>query len=132
MTDDFGIVDEVYGYLKNNKDFMALLGNPKTPMERNEKIRRDITPMSFVTTDKLNFISIYLTSTTETENIYVVRAFLSIDYYAKSREDLAKMKRLVTNILGEHNYIAGSMYNIPSETKGVYSYTQKFRPLIFA
>lgn len=132
MTDDFGLLDEVYSMLCKNRELMALLGSPKTPSERNNKIRREITPLSFVTVENLNFMSIYLSSTTETDNIYVVRAFLNVDYYAKSREELAKIKRLVTETLREKDYFAGSMYSIPSETKGVYSYTQKFRPLIFA
>lgn len=132
MTDDLGLLDDLYHQFCQNTDLMKLLGNPQTPQARNDRIRRELTPLSYATTNNVNFISIYLSSATETENIYVVRAYLHVEYYTKSREDLAKIKRLVTEILRDNGYFATSMYNLPSETKGIYRYIQSFRPLIFA
>lgn len=132
MTDDLGLLDDLYHQFCQNADLMKLLGSPQTPQARNDRIRRELTPLSYATTNNVNFISMYLSSATETENIYVVRAYLHIEYYTKSREDLAKIKRLVTEILRDNGYFAVSMFNLPSETKGIYRYVQSFRPLIFA
>ena len=35
MTDDMGVLDDVYRKLKKNKDLIKLLGNPKTEGEGN-------------------------------------------------------------------------------------------------
>ena len=132
MTDDMGVLDDVYRKLKKNKDLMKLLGNPKTEGEINRRIRRELTPLSYATVDNVNFVSIYFSSATETDNIYVLRGFLCVDYYAKSRADLKAMKRIITEELREEDFFVGSCYNLPSDTKGVYKYAQRYRPLMFA
>ena len=132
MNDDLGLLNVLYKKFCQNDELMELLGNPQTPEERVARIHREITPLEYATADNVNFISMYLSSATETDNLYVVRAFLNIDYYAASREELARIKSIVTEILRDMEIFCTSMYNVPSDTKGVYRYTQKFRPLIWS
>lgn len=132
MRDDLDLLNVLYAKFCQNDELMELLGNPKTPEERVARIHREITPLEYATVDNVNFISMYLSSATETDNLYVVRAFLNIDYFAGSREDLARMKRIVTEILRGMDIFCTSMYNVPSDAKGVYRYKQMFRPLIWS
>lgn len=132
MTEDLELLNVLYAKFCKNDELMGLLGNPKTPKERVARIHREITPLEYATEKNVNFISMYLSSATETDNIYVVRAFLNMDYYAASREELARMKRIVTEILRDMDIFCVSTYNVPSDTKGVYRYKQMFRPLIWS
>ena len=132
MRDDLELLNVLYKKFCQNDELMELLGNPQTPEERVARIHREITPLEYATADNVNFISMYLSSATETDNLYVVRAFLNIDYYAGSREELARMKSIVTEILRGMDIFCTSMYNAPSDTKGVYRYKQMFRPLIWS
>lgn len=132
MIDDMDLLNVLYSKFCKNEELMALLGNPKTPEERNARIHREIMPLDYATSENVNFISMYLSSATETDNQYVTRGFLNIDYFTSSRSDLGKIKRIVTDILQEMDIFCCSMYNAPSITKGVYRYSQKFRPLLWA
>lgn len=132
MNDDLGLLNVLYKKFCQNDELMELLGNPQTPEERVARIHREITPLEYATADNVNFISMYLSSATETDNLYVVRAFLNIDYFAASREEMAQMKSIVTEILRDMDIFCTSMYNVPSDTKGVYRYKQMFRPLIWS
>lgn len=131
MTTDYGYLDMIYTQMCGNAKLMNLLGNPKSATERNEKIHRFITPLEYATKDKLNFLSIYFSSTTETDNDYVVRGYFTVDYYAKSRSDMNKMLEVVREIMGENDIRYQSSHQIASDTKGVYRYRDIFRPLIF-
>lgn len=132
MTEDLELLNILYAKFCQNDDLMKLLGNPQTSEERVARIHREITPLEYATEKNVNFISMYLSSATETDNIYVVRAFLNIDYFAASMSELARMKSIVTEILRDMDIFCTSMYNVPSDTKGVYRYTQKFRPMIWS
>ncbi|BAL84684.1 hypothetical protein SELR_pSRC400330 (plasmid) [Selenomonas ruminantium subsp. lactilytica TAM6421] len=123
---------KIYQELWKDADLAKLLGNPKTPQERSERIRMGITPLSYATADKVNFISMYLSSTTETENIYAVRAFLNVDYYGKSYSDLLQMSEIVGRVMERLGILCDSSYDVASNTKGVYIYTQKYRPIIWS
>lgn len=132
MNDSFELLDNLYDKFLQNDKLMELLGNPQEVEEQSAKIRKEVTPLDYATEENVNFISMYLSSATETDNIYVVRAFLNIDYFAGTPYDLAEMTRIVTEILREQDIFCTSMYSMPSDTKGVYRYTQKFRPLIWS
>lgn len=132
MTDDMSLADKIYDKLRKNTEFMKLLGKPKTATERNMKIRREICPLDFATADNVNFICIYLSSATETANVFVTRGFLNIDFYAKNREECRKMKNIVMEIMNELDMHCVSMYQEESDTKGVFKYTQKYRPLLWS
>ena len=132
MYGDLELLDELYDRLYRNADLVKLLGDPKTPVERNERIRREITPVKLATADKVNFVSMYFSSATETDNVYVARGFLNVDYYAKSREDLRKIQTLVKAVFEDNYLLRVSFQNVESYTKGVFCYTEKYRPLIFA
>lgn len=132
MLSDRELLNTIYKKLWENQDLSKLLGSPKNAAERNLRIHRGITPLSYATADNVNFISIYLSSATETDNIYVVRAFLNVDYYGRSHSDLMAMSEIVNDILQRMDIFCTSKYDIASDTKGVYRYTQKFRPLIWS
>ena len=132
MLDDMELLDELYAACWKNAELASLLSNPSTPKERSERIHREITPMSYATAEKVNFISMYFGSATETDNIYVIRGFLIVDYYARSRNDIKKMKSLVSEILQDKDIFRVSAGSIPSETKGVFIYSEKYRPLVWA
>lgn len=132
MTDDMELSDLIYEKLVQNKDFMDLVGNPKTAKERNARIRREICPMEYATAENVNFISMYLSSATETDNLYVTRGFFNIDFYTKNREDCRKMKSIVMDIMNSMDFHCVSMYNTQVDTKGVFKYTQKYRPLLWS
>ena len=132
MYGDLELLDVLYERLYKNADLVKLLGNPQTPVERNERIRREITPVKFATVDKLNFISMYFSSATETDNIYVVRGFLCVDYFAKSREELCKIQAVAKQIFEENYLLRTSFRNEDSYTKGVFWYIEHYRPLVYA
>ena len=132
MYGDLELLDVLYERLYKNADLVKLLGNPQTPVERNERIRREITPVKFATVDKLNFISMYFSSATETDNIYVVRGFLCVDYFAKSREELCKIQAVTKQIFEENYLLRTSFRNEDSYTKGVFWYIEHYRPLVYA
>ncbi|MBR1579754.1 MAG: hypothetical protein IJ668_04575 [Selenomonadaceae bacterium] len=132
MYGDLEILDEMYSRLYKREDLVKLLGSPQTPLERNEKIRREITPVKLVTADKLNFIGMYFSSATETDNVYVARGFLNVDYYAKSREDLRKIQSIVKDVFEENYLLRVSFRNEESYTKGIFCYVERYRPLVYA
>ena len=132
MYGDLEILDVLYERLYRNEELIALLGSPKTAVERNEKIRREITPVKLITIDKANFISMYFSSATETDNVYVARGFLNVDYYTKSREDLRKIQELVKGVFEENYLLRVSFRNVETYAKGVHCYTEKYRPLVYA
>ena len=132
MFGDLELIDVLYNKLWQSEELTALLGNPQNSTERNEKIRREVTPVKLITADKLNFISMYFSAATETDNIYVVRGFLIVEYYTKSREDLRKIQRAVKQILEKRKLLRVSFYNMESFAKGIFGYTEKYSPLVFA
>nr|DAM93972.1 MAG TPA: hypothetical protein [Caudoviricetes sp.] len=132
MLDDMELLDTVYAACWKNAELTALLGNPTTPKARSERIHREITPMSYATADNVNFISMYFSSATETDNIYAIRGFLTVDYYCKSHGDIKKLKRIVTQILQDMDIFCTSRASIASDVKGVFIYSEKYRPLIWA
>lgn len=130
MTNDFKFLDELYIELCKNKKLMKLLGNPRTAQARNERIRRSQAPLDFISDKNMNFISIHFSSSTETENYYVVRGFLHVDYYAKSREDVIEMANEVREILAKQGHRRSSSYDDGAIAKGVIHYRDTFRPLL--
>jgi len=132
MYGDIEILDVLYQQLYQQPDLVTLLGNPKTPVERNEKIRREITPVKLITVDKLNFISLFFSSATETDNIYVVRGFLNVEYFTKNREDLRKIQVIVNSVFEDNFLLRVSFGNSDAYTKGVFCYYERYRPLVFA
>lgn len=131
MTNGNGFLDEVYKELCTSKELMKVLGNPKSAKERNEKIHRLRTPLDYAVAENLNFISIHISSATVTENRYVSRAFLHIDYYAKSRTDAVKMQNIVRVIMNDKfNIESESGYDAGSYTKGIVHFHDTYRPLI--
>ena len=132
MYGDLELLDVLYKQLYRNEELVQLLGNPSTPVERNERIRREITPVKLISIDKVNFISIYFSSATETNNIYVARGFLNVDYYTKSREDLSAIQSIVKRILEENYLLRVSFRDESTYTKGVCCYVERYRPLVFA
>ena len=132
MYGDLELLDELYRKLWQNEELVGLLGDPKTPLERNERIRREITPVKLVTVDKLNFISIYFSAATETQNVYVVRGFLDVEYYARSREDLRKIQAVVKGVFEDNYLLRVSFGNRDSYTKGIFCYYERYRPLVYA
>ena len=132
MYGDIEILDVLYQQLYQQPEIVALLGNPQTPVERNEKIRREITPVKLITVDKLNFISMYFSSATETDNIYVVRGFLNVEYFTKNREDLRKIQAIVNSVFEDNFLLRVSFGNSASYTKGIFAYEERYRPLVFA
>ena len=131
MTSDYGYLDMIYNQMCKNKRLMELLGNPKSAKERNEKIHRTITPLEYATTEKVNFLSIYFSSTTETDNDYVVRGFFMVDYYARNRGDMSEMLRVVREIMADNDIRYQSSHAISSDTKGIYRWRDVYRPLLF-
>ena len=132
MYGDLELLDELYYKLLANEELLHLLGDPQTAVERNEKIRREITPIKFATVDKLNFISMYFSSATETNNIYVVRGFLCVEYFTRSREDLRNIQAVAKQIFEDNYLLRTSFRNEDAYTKGVFWYVERYRPLIFA
>ncbi len=132
MYKDLELLDELYARLYENEELTALLDNPVTASERNERIRRELTPLKFATVDNVNFLSMYFSSGTETNNIYVIRGFLHVDYFTKTREDCRSIQSIVNKILEENYLLRVSFANEASYTKGVFGYSEKYRPLIFA
>ena len=132
MYGDIEILDVLYQQLYQQPELVTLLGNPKTPIERNEKIRREITPVKLITVDKLNFISLFFSSATETDNIYVVRGFLNVEYFTKNREDLRKIQVIVNSVFEDNFLLRVSFGNSDAYTKGVFCYYERYRPLVFA
>ena len=132
MMTDNELVNSLYKQFCEDKELMKLLGSPKTAKARQEKVRRGITPLSYVTEDKVNFISLHYSSFTQTENIFVIRGFLHVEYFAKSREDLDKIRKIVKEIMLQNDLLCSSSYDVASDVKGVVQYTDKFRPLCFA
>ena len=132
MTDDLDLLDDLYKRFLADPELFTLLGSPKSPEERNERVHRELTPMSYATINRVNFISIYLSSATETDNKYVVRGFLNVEFYGKSRTDIKKMKKRVESIMDDLDMTCTSKYNVPSDTKGIHRYTLKYRPLVWA
>lgn len=132
MYDDLELLDELYSELYKDEELIRLLGEPSTPTERNEKIRREITPIKFATADNVNFISMYFGSGTETDNIYVVRGFLHVDYFTKSREDFRSIQSIVRAVFEENYLLRVSFANESTYTKGIFCYSEKYRPLVFA
>lgn len=126
------VINTLYKDILKNSDLYKLLGSPKTPEERNERVRRDITPLYYETADKVNFLSIYSTSTTETDNMFFTRAFLNIDFFCKSIADRDKMVKLIGDITLDEDIICTSQHTIASDTKGVYRYRMVFRPLVWS
>lgn len=132
MYGDSELLDELYYKLFANADLARLLGDPQSSVERNEKIRREITPVKFATVDKLNFIAMYFSSATETDNIYVVRGFLCVDYFTRSREDFKNIQAVTKQIFEDNYLLRTSFRNEDSFAKGVFWYTERYRPLIYA
>jgi len=126
------LFSRIYKKLWEDKELAKMLGNPKSPQGRSERIRMGITPLSYATADKVNFISMYISSTTETENKHAVRAFLNIDYYGKTFSDSLRMSEIVGGIMEDLDIMCDSSYDVASDTKGVYIYTQKYRPIIWS
>ena len=132
MYGDLELLDVLYQQLYQNRELVGLLGNPNTPIERNEHIRREITPVKLITVDKLNFISMYFSSATETDNIYVARGFLIVEYYTHTREELRQIQSIVKSVF-ENNYLLRvSFGNAEAYTKGIFCYSERYRPLVFA
>lgn len=131
MTDD-ELIDDLYSAMTKDEELMKILGMPKTSKERNLRIRRELTPLSEATSDNVPFLSLYLSSSTETENVYITRAFLNVDFYARNRAEMKKLKSHVRRIFENKSLLSESQYDIASDTKGVYRFTMKFRPLIWA
>lgn len=132
MNTGFGTVDDVYIAFLADVELMALLGNPLNATTRNEKLRREICPLDDISTQKLNFISFYFSSATETTNIYVNRGFFNVDFYATDRVAARKMTERVSEVLVNQGFFSSSEYNEASGIKGVFKYTIKYRPLIWA
>lgn len=132
MTNDFDLLDEVYLNLYKQADLITLLDSPQTPEEKNERIRRELSPLDFVTIDQTNFICLYFSSATETDNIFVSRSFFHVDYFAKSRSDLKKLSAIVNRTMNQLHFLRTSFYHESSFTKGIFRYCEIFRPLIFA
>lgn len=126
------LLTRIYQEVWKDKELAKLLGNPKTSKARSEKVRMGITPLSYATAEKVNFISIYLSSCTETENVYAVRAFLNVDYYGKSWSEAMKMSEIVGDIMERMGILCESSYDVASPAKGVYVFTQKYRPIIWS
>lgn len=132
MVDDLEFLDELYDKFCADEGLMELLGNPKTPKEKNERIHRTITPLDYATKDKVNFIVMHFSSATITHNLWVARGYLHIEYYTKNREDLKNIRRIVKRILEEEHLLAVSWYNVSSNVKGIIRYKDIFRPLCWA
>lgn len=120
----------VYTEMWRNEELAKMLGKPKSPRGRSERIRMGITPLSYATADKVNFISIYISSTVETENIYAARANLNVVYYGKSYNDLLRMSEIVGEIMERQNIMCDSSHDVASTAKGVYIFKQIYRPII--
>ena len=132
MKEDFELLDELYEEFCNNEELMTLLGSPRTPNQKNERVRRKICPLEYATADKVNFISMYFSSGTLTENPYVLRGYLCVDYFTRNQEDLKKIRAIVHKVMEEHYIFRCSFYDVASDTKGVYRYADRFRPLCWA
>ena len=132
MYDDLGLLDKLYSELYKNEELIQLLGNPSSSSERNERIRREITPIKFATADNINFISMYFGSGTETNNIYVIRGFLHVDYFTKNREEFRKIQIIVKAVFEQNYLLRVSFSNEEAYTKGIFCYGEKYRPLVFA
>ena len=126
------LLTRIYQEVWKDKELAKLLGNPKNSKARSEKVRMGITPLSYATADKVNFISMYLSSCTETENVYAVRAFLNIDYYGKSWNDSLKMSEIMGSIMERLGILCESSYDVAPISKGVYVFAQKYRPIIWS
>ena len=131
MTDD-DYIDKIYSLMIADKELMGILGNPKTPKEKNLRIRRELTPLSEATAENVPLISLYITSTTETENIWLSRAFLNADIYAKNRAEMKVIKKCVKRIFESTGQLSESQHDIKSDTKGVSRYRFIYRPIIEA
>lgn len=132
MNGDFELLDLLYIKLYRAQGLLELLGNPSTPEAKNERIRRELTPLDYITADKVNCLAMYFSSGTETNNLYVVRGFLNLDYFTKSREDLKKIQRIVSQVMIDNDIFRVSFHNESSDTKGIFRYTEKYRPLCWA
>ena len=133
MTNDELFLDELYKEFVRDKDLMSLLGNPTTATGRNKKIRRGVTPLEYATSDAVNFLSMHFSSSTETDNWYVTRGFLHIDYYVKDRKAGMKIKQAVRRILSKkHQLHRASGRDVGAIAKGVLFYRDTFRPLLRA
>ncbi len=126
------LFSRIYQEMWKDKELAKMLGNPQTPQGRSERVRMGITPLSYATADKVNFISMSMSSTTETENKHAVRAFLCIDYYGKTFSDALKMSEIVGRIMEELDIMCESSYDVASDTKGVYIFKQNYRPIIWS
>lgn len=122
----------IYKRLWKDKELAKLLGSPKDNIGRSERIRMGITPLSYATAEKVNFISMYLSSSIETENIYAVRGLLNIDYYGKTYSDALRMSEIVGRIMEEMDIMCDSAHDVPSDTKGVYIFKQIYRPVMWS
>lgn len=132
MTYDDELIDDLYKEMTKDKELMEVLKKPKTAKEKNLRIRRELTPLSEATAENVPFLSMYLSSCTETDNVYVTRAFLTVDFYAGSIAELKKLKKAVRNIFEPKGLLSESQHSVASDTKGVYRYRIIYRPLIWA
>lgn len=126
------LFSNIYQALWKDKELVKMLGNPQTPQGRSERIRMGITPLSFATAEKVNFISMYLSSSIETENIYAVRGLLNIDYYGKTYSDTLRMSEIVGRVMEEMGIMCDSSHDVASNTKGVYIFKQIYRPVMWS
>lgn len=122
----------IYRELWKDEELAKLLGNPTTAKGRSERIRMGITPLSYATAERVNFISLYYSSTIETENMYAARGLLNIDYYGRNYSDLLRMTEIVGRILEEHDIMCDTSHDVPSTTKGVFIYKQIFKSVVWA
>ena len=122
----------IYKELWKDEELAKLLGNPTTPRGRSERVRMGITPLSYATAERVNFISLYYSSTIETENMYATRGLLNIDYYGRNYTDLLRMTEIVGRILEEHDIMCDTSHDVPSDTKGVFIYKQIYKSVVWA
>lgn len=143
MTSDDELLDVLFSKLCENEVLRELLGitaNPESADQEendlfwtqcNNKIHRQITPLDYATSDNLNFISMYYSGSTETDNDYVVRGFLQVDYYVSDRDIAVEIKKIVREVLAEYDLRRQNGYEIASSTKGIFHYRDTYRPLLF-
>lgn len=132
MTDDMDLLDDIQRALMEDEAFAKSMGAETSSETLFKKIRTEIAPDDEVSVDDLNFISMYLSSATETTNDYVSRGFLNVDFYCTDRYAAKEVKKALEDVFSSMGMRSTSAYNEASKIKGVYKYTKKYRPLIWA
>ena len=103
MTDN-EVMEKIYKALVQDKEVMAILGNPRTPKERRDKIHMTRKELEVLDGASMPMLVMFWHGGGDTQNSYYIRQSLVIQYYATDREQGVRLKGAVRRVMTTMDY----------------------------